>query len=83
MPWWGWLVIGAMLLGAEIIVTTDFYLAVLGVAALSVGLVSALGLETPWMQWALFGVKRKSSKRRASSARSGSSKCPQPRTAQR
>ncbi len=54
MPWWGWIVIGVMLLGSEIIVTTDFYLAILGAAALSVGLVAALGLETPWMQWALF-----------------------------
>jgi hypothetical protein len=54
MPWWGWIVIGVMLLGSEIIVTIDFYLAVLGAAALSVGLVAGLGLETAWMQWALF-----------------------------
>ncbi len=54
MPWWGWIVIGVMLLGSEIIVTTDFYLAILGAAALSVGLIAALGLETAWMQWALF-----------------------------
>ncbi len=54
MPWWGWIVIGVMLLGSEIIVTTDFYLAILGGAALSVGLIASLGLETPWMQWALF-----------------------------
>ncbi len=56
MPWWGWIVIGVMLLGSEIIVTTDFYLAVLGAAALSVGLVAGLGLETAWMQWALFAA---------------------------
>lgn len=55
MPWWGWIVIGVMLLGSEIIVTTDFYLAVLGAAALSVGLAAGVGLETAWMQWALFG----------------------------
>ena len=55
MPWWGWIVIGVMLLGSELIVTTDFYLAVLGVAALSVAIAAGLGFETPWMQWALFG----------------------------
>jgi membrane protein implicated in regulation of membrane protease activity len=55
MPWWGWIVIGGMLLGSEILVTTEFYLAVLGAAALSVGLFAGLGLETAWMQWALFG----------------------------
>ena len=56
MPWWGWIVIGVMLLGSEIIVTTDFYLAILGAAALSVGLAAGLGLETAWMQWALFAA---------------------------
>ncbi len=56
MPWWGWIVIGVMLLGSEIIVTTDFYLAILGAAALSVAFAAGLGLETPWMQWALFGA---------------------------
>lgn len=54
MPWWGWIVVGGMLLGSEIIVTTDFYLAVLGAAALSVGLLAGLGFETAWMQWSLF-----------------------------
>ncbi len=54
MPWWGWIVIGVMLLGSEVIVTTDFYLAVLGAAALSVALLAGLGVEAVWMQWALF-----------------------------
>ena len=55
MPWWGWIVIGVMLLGSELVVTTDFWLAVVGAAALSVGLAAGLGLEAAWMQWALFG----------------------------
>ena len=54
MPWWGWIVIGVMLLGSEIIVTTDFYFAVIGAAALTVALAAGLGLETAWMQWLLF-----------------------------
>jgi membrane protein implicated in regulation of membrane protease activity len=57
MPWWGWIVVGAVLLGAEIVVPTDFYLVFLGLSALAVGLVGAAGLEAPaWVQWALFGV---------------------------
>ena len=57
MPWWGWVVVGAVLLGAEIVVPTDFYLVFLGLSALAVGLVGAAGLEAPaWVQWALFGV---------------------------
>ena len=39
MPWWGWVVVGAALLGAEIVVPTDFYLVFLGLSALAVGLV--------------------------------------------
>ncbi len=55
MPWWGWIVIGGMLLGSELLVATEFYLAVLGAAALTVGLVAFLGLTGPaWLQWALF-----------------------------
>jgi membrane protein implicated in regulation of membrane protease activity len=57
MPWWGWVVVGAALLGAEIVVPTDFYLVFLGLSALAVGLLGAAGLEAPaWVQWALFGV---------------------------
>ena len=57
MPWWGWVVVGAVLLGAEIVVPTDFYLVFLGLSALAVGLLGAAGLEGPaWVQWALFGV---------------------------
>ncbi len=57
MPWWGWIVIGAVLMGSEMFVATDFYLAVLGAAALSLGLIGSTGLELPvWGQWGTFGV---------------------------
>ena len=58
MPWWGWIVVGAALLGAELfVVPTDFYLVFLGVAAILVGGVAWLGLGlSASAQWALFGV---------------------------
>lgn len=57
MPWWGWIVAGGILLGGEAVVATDFTLALLGAAALTVGLVGAAGLEGPiWLQWGLFSV---------------------------
>ena len=57
MPWWGWIVVGAALLGAETIVDAQFYLVFFGVAALLTGTLTALGLAGPvWLQWAIFGV---------------------------
>lgn len=56
MPWWGWIVVGVLLLGAEILVPTDFWLVFIGLAAIAVGLVVTLapGLSDA-AQWALFG----------------------------
>lgn len=56
MPWWGWLTLGAALLGAEAVVQTEFWLAVIGAAALALGLVLSLGVvDAPvWLQWAAF-----------------------------
>ena len=58
MPWWGWMIIGALLFGSELlIVDAGFYLVFLGIAAALTGLVelAGLGLE-PWLQWVLFSV---------------------------
>lgn len=58
MPWWGWMIIGALLLGSELLgVDAAFYLVFIGVAAMITGLIelSGAGLE-PWMQWILFSV---------------------------
>ena len=58
MPWWGWMILGAILFGSELlIVDAGFYLVFIGVAAALVGLVelAGVGLE-PWVQWALFSV---------------------------
>ncbi len=58
MPWWGWMIFGALLLGSELLVVdAGFYLVFIGIAAIITGLVelSGVGLE-PWVQWMLFSV---------------------------
>lgn len=56
MPWWGWLALGASLLAAEIAVQTEFWLAVVGVAAFFVGgTLWITELAAPvWIQWLAF-----------------------------
>lgn len=56
MPWWGWILFGVVLLGSELVVTTEFYLAFLGVAALLVGLVTAAAGPGVAVQWLCFAV---------------------------
>lgn len=56
MTWWGWMVIGAVLLGAELIlIDAQFYLLFIGVSAFLVGLAGLLGIAVPeWVQWLSF-----------------------------
>ncbi len=56
MTWWGWVIIGAMLLGAELgFIDTGFYLVFIGLSGIVVGLVGLGGLSLPaWGQWLLF-----------------------------
>ncbi|MCA9753890.1 MAG: NfeD family protein [Gemmatimonadetes bacterium] len=57
MSWWIWVVLGAILLGAEVVVTTDFWLVFFGASALVVGLLGAFGVVlTPPLQWGLFAL---------------------------
>ena len=57
MPWWGWIVVGVLLLSGEIIADAQFYLVFLGLAAVLVGLLGMAGLSGgPALQWALYGV---------------------------
>lgn len=58
MPGWGWLVIGALLFGAEMfLVDAQFYLVFLGAAAIVVGLLTWLGIPlSQALQWLLFAV---------------------------
>ena len=56
MPWWGWMIIGAIMLGSELLgVEAAFYLVFIGIAAMIVGLIelAGAGLEA-WVQWLLF-----------------------------
>ena len=58
MSWWGWVMGGAVLLGAELaFVDAQFYLVFLGSAAIIVGLiVGSTAWFASWAQWAVFAV---------------------------
>lgn len=58
MTWWSWMVLGAVLLGAELFaIDAQFYLVFLGISAALVGLGSLLGIVMPeWAQWLAFAV---------------------------
>jgi hypothetical protein len=58
MPWWGWILVGTLLLAAELfVVEADFYLVFLGFAAVVVGLQDFAGLGGPiWLEWLSFAV---------------------------
>lgn len=58
MPWWGWMIIGAILFAAELLgVDAAFYLIFMGVAAIIVGAIGLAGVGLDiWMQWLLFAA---------------------------
>ena len=57
MSWWGWIIAGAIFLGAELsFVSAQFYLVFIGSAAILVGLATLLVPLAPWVQWVLFAV---------------------------
>ena len=58
MPWWGWIILGAILFGAELLgVEAAFYLLFIGLGAIVVGLLELAGLGMPvWLQWIVFAV---------------------------
>ena len=58
MTWWSWMVLGALLLGAELFaIDAQFYLVFLGVSAVLVGLTSLFGIVMPeWAQWMAFAA---------------------------
>ena len=58
MPWWGWIILGTVLLGAELLgVDAAFYLVIIGLAAVITGFLEVVGLNLePWVQWVTFAV---------------------------
>ena len=57
MPWWGWIVLGTVILISEIIVSTDFYLVFFAASAVIVSLLVLLGVSLPVSaQWLLFAA---------------------------
>jgi membrane protein implicated in regulation of membrane protease activity len=56
MTWWGWMILGAVLLGAELMaIDAQFYMVFLGVSAALVGLAGMVGITMPeWAQWTAF-----------------------------
>ncbi len=58
MTWWAWMILGAVLLGAELFaVDAQFYLVFLGVSAAIVGLATLFGIALPeWGQWLAFAI---------------------------
>lgn len=58
MPWWGWVLVGTLLLAGELfVVEADFFLLFLGFAAVAVGFLDLSGLGGPiWLEWLAFAV---------------------------
>lgn len=58
MPWWGWIVFGALLFGSELMmIDAGFYLVFIGLAAVVTGLVELAGFTLePWAQWLVFAA---------------------------
>ena len=58
MTWWAWMVLGLVLLGAEMFaIDAQFYLVFLGVSAALVGLLGLFGITMPeWAQWLTFAI---------------------------
>lgn len=58
MTWWSWMILGAVILGAELFaIDAQFYLVFLGISAALVGLAGLFGVVMPeWGQWLAFAI---------------------------
>ncbi len=58
MVWWGWMILGLVLLGAEMgFLDAAFFLVFLGVSALFVGSLKLAGVPMPmWVEWVVFAA---------------------------
>ena len=58
MLWWHWMILGSVILGAELFaIDAQFYLVFLGLSAALVGIADLVGIEmSEWVQWTTFAV---------------------------
>jgi membrane protein implicated in regulation of membrane protease activity len=57
MEWWIWLVVGLVFTGLELLAPGGFFTIFFGVAAVTVGVMTGLGIGGPdWLQWLLFSL---------------------------
>ncbi|MBT8066573.1 MAG: NfeD family protein [Gammaproteobacteria bacterium] len=58
MTWWSWMILGAVLLGAELFaIDAQFFLVFLGISAALVGFLGLFGIVMPeWAQWMTFAA---------------------------
>ena len=57
MAWWIWIVLGSVLLIAEVAISADFWIVFFGISAILTGLLLLLGVCPPeWQQWLLFAA---------------------------
>lgn len=55
MTWWGWMLLGLLLLAGELLTPGGFWLMFFGLGALVVGALDLVGIVPPvWVQWLLF-----------------------------
>jgi inner membrane protein len=55
MVWWVWLLFGLVLLVVEMSTPSGLYVLFFGLSALVVGVLAAVGVDIPWLQWLAFG----------------------------
>ena len=57
MEWWIWLALGLVLMVIELATPSGFFVMFFGLGALTVGVLTRLGVAGPaWMEWLLFTV---------------------------
>jgi hypothetical protein len=57
MEWWMWLAAGVVLMVIELATPSGFFVMFFGLGALTVGILTRLGLAGPvWLEWLLFTV---------------------------
>jgi membrane protein implicated in regulation of membrane protease activity len=57
MVWWLWVILGFLLLFAELTTPGGFFFVFFGGAAILIGVITSIGLGGPaWLQWLLFPI---------------------------